>query len=607
MASSVRKKNNLCRYFIKYGDCFHGENCQFIHALPPKQSSPEPQPTPCFEPPAPEPIAPIIQEQPITTPQQQAHRMNKLVCSFKSHLPNEIDFAMQVATVLANSDNFSWSKDYSLVDAICSSLHVFICVCEDASTCYCYPRFWRKLLTKNSSPSLFQAASPDDSLKNFDTLKDHDLADQNKIYKRVKTTAELIKQFSMTIGTSDNDKSNQNNYNYHCTKKKTLKVSPTLLKFVSLLLFCDDATLNIIGIDILSSTASKLSKLSNSKDNPHCAKLVQMFHEHCVDCIVSSSDIYFVRCSIDIISKLISSSSRRSIVHLMNERNCISRLEQLLTNQHDVLLFMSTLECAYQISSHQPSMLTGTKYLLKILLNLLNCDDDHFSESALKRIKLSGVDDNTPLKPQIRTLPPASTTVQPPKQQPTTKAVPVAPTSTTAEKPKVSEPKRYICDWNNCKSEFPEPRKVYNHVFTVHIAPLPSEGLSSCLWSGPNGSGPGCLTKRPKYSLLTHLNDFHCSQAALEQPMRPPEHPGYAPNAAIFAIKRHANAKKEDKNLSIISISIRITAALTLRNLAIVSSDIKQALESHEHLLSEICMTGRDESKIIAECLSLLS
>lgn len=289
----------------------------------------------------------------------------------------------------------------------------------------------------------------------------------------------------------------------------------------------------------------------------------------------------------------------------MNERNCVFRLEQLLTNQQDVLLFMSTLECAYQISSHQPNILTGTKYLLRILLNLLNCDDKHFSESALKRIKLTGVDDNKPAPAQIAVMPSALTAISPLKQP--AKVTPVVPTLTTQDKPKVSEPKKYICDWNNCKSEFLEARKVYNHVFTTHIGPLPPDGLSSCLWSGPNGSGPGCVTKRPKYSLLTHLNDFHCSLAALEQPMRPPEHPGYAPNAAIFAIKRHANAKKEDKDPSTISISIRITAALTLRNLAIVSSEVKQALESHEPLLSEICMTGRDESKIIAECLSLIS
>lgn len=98
--------------------------------------------------------------------------------------------------------------------------------------------------------------------------------------------------------------------------------------------------------------------------------------------------------------------------------------------------------------------------------------------------------------------------------------------------------------------------------------------------------------------------------------VKPPNHPGYAPNAALLAIRRHANIQKEllnynskiSQNGSPLSTSVRLTAALILRNLASESSDMKQALESHESLLSEICMSsGREEAKIIAECLSILS
>ena len=30
----------------------------------------------------------------------------------------------------------------------------------------------------------------------------------------------------------------------------------------------------------------------------------------------------------------------------------------------------------------------------------------------------------------------------------------------------------------------------------------------NCLWGGAEGRGPGCLSKRPKLSLLTHLQVF---------------------------------------------------------------------------------------------------
>lgn len=32
MTTNFNKKNSLCKYYISYGDCFHGENCQYIHS-----------------------------------------------------------------------------------------------------------------------------------------------------------------------------------------------------------------------------------------------------------------------------------------------------------------------------------------------------------------------------------------------------------------------------------------------------------------------------------------------------------------------------------------------------------------------------------------------
>lgn len=690
--------------------------------------------------------------------------MNKLVCSFKSNLPNEIDFAMQVATILANSDNFIWSKDYPLVDAICSSLHVFTCICDHdgllSTSCNCYPRFWHKILAeKYKSNQYIQAATipPDteQSYLNFTNLTHHDLKQQQKIYKRVKTAAELIKQFSMTCGITppppsqltlssslslssaatgllpssssnlllyDNNQDNGEisrfnniNYNYNQMKKKKLKASPALLKFVSLLLHCNDTPLNLIGLDILSNIASKLAKIPDSSctiaTDSTCTKLVQMFQEYCFDNIsCQDGDIYIIIRSIEVVSKLISSSNGRtstSVVNLINRRGLLSRIEQLLTSRNDVNLFLAALECCYRISRHQPHLIASgnAQHMIKILVNLLNCEDKQFfTTNALKRIKLidndssddssvslpiveskiitpvtnsnniptnnssaninnissnninsnsnnvninmNSITNNCNNKPNTPSLPNntnhnnqknhtpiikengvGSNNCIPPTPPPTIATQPQAqlqvnqqqqqnqqlPPPPTALHPTIE----YSCEWNNCNSKFPEAKQVYTHVFEVHIGSIGPDTLSSCLWSSPTGSGPGCLTKRPKYSLLTHLNDFHCNPSALERsrtrsdPIQPPEHPGYGPHSAIAAIKRHANSElngSRASNNSPISVSVRLTAALILRNLATESLEMKQVLEYHEPLLSEICMTnGRDESKIIAECLSLFS
>lgn len=716
MATSVTKKSSLCRYFIRYGDCFHGDKCQFIHALPP-QSSPQPPSTPTMvEPPTPTPlnynqqqshmlpsnqqVPPPLQtqtqqqqQQQPPPQQQQGHAMNKLICSFRSDLPNEIDFAMQIATLVANTDNFTWHQDYPLIDAICSSLHVYICVCGNSASCYCYPRFWHKILLKHANNQCLQAATvPPDmdiSFMNFENLTDHDSNNHAKVYKRIKTVAELIKQFSMTTGVSRDEKEDQitNNFSYHQMKKKKLKASPSLLKFVSLLLHCDDMPLNLIGLDIISNTASKLAKIPEVTNDSTYAKLVQMFQDYCISNISrTDGDIYIVNRSIEVVSRLLSTSSRRassSITSSIVENDIVFRIEQFLTCQYDVTLFLSALECCYRMSRHHPHLLTTgrAKYLMKILVNLLNCDDNrYFTPKALKRIKLVDEEESTvhylttltrpaapaPVKAPPPRGPPNQTQAKPnvnnqqtaatatPKQTipaPNPSKVAPAPTPQPAEpvanhqqpnatanhqqpnatanqvsKPQESakevsvvtnnqQPALEIsCKWDGCDMRFTEVKSVYTHVYTQHINSLPNEALSSCLWSSPNGTGPGCLTRRPKYSLLTHLSDFHCSQAALTRPnaTKPPEHPGYAPNAALVAIKRHANIMKDrtlnNQTQSPLSTSVRLTAALILRNLACESAQVKQALEDREPLLSEICMThGRDESKIIAECLGSFS
>lgn len=168
---------------------------------------------------------------------------------------------------------------------------------------------------------------------------------------------------------------------------------------------------------------------------------------------------------------------------------------------------------------------------------------------------------------------------------------------------------RYNCRWDGCEVALADAKEVYKHVFVDHVGSMAAGTISSCFWSGPQGSGPGCLTKRPKFSLLTHLNDFHCNHTALNrtQPVQPPEHPGYAPNAAVLAIKRHTNQQKVPlQHRSILSTSVRLTAAIIMRNLARESSSIKQFLENYESLLSEISMSEGDEGKIVAECLSLI-
>ncbi|XP_074603385.1 uncharacterized protein LOC141856870 isoform X2 [Brevipalpus obovatus] len=194
-----------------------------------------------------------------------------------------------------------------------------------------------------------------------------------------------------------------------------------------------------------------------------------------------------------------------------------------------------------------------------------------------------------------------------------------------------TEKLRFMCEWHGCKQLFARPAQVYWHVHKSHVNIYEdNNGSMSCHWGGSEGIGPGCKSSRPKLSLLTHLHDFHCNPNALLQAAKrreqvfplntaitpatvPPAHPGYADNAAFLAIKRHAVNYVEPIKpplvtpITPISVSIRITAALILRNLAEASQKIRTLLQPYEPYLTELCVSeGREESRTIAQCLSLL-
>ncbi|GFY37340.1 hypothetical protein TNIN_33391 [Trichonephila inaurata madagascariensis] len=140
----------------------------------------------------------------------------------------------------------------------------------------------------------------------------------------------------------------------------------------------------------------------------------------------------------------------------------------------------------------------------------------------------------------------------------------------------------FMCEWKDCGLKFPNPGSVFLHASKVHTPPC--DGDMVCLWEGCDSM------KRKRFSLLTHLQDWHCNErvlhtqamrrrqveqqgkTSLAPPPKPPPHPGYAPDAAVLAIKRHALQYVNPKELSeekesALAKSIRLTSALILRNL----------------------------------------
>ncbi|XP_015928872.1 AT-rich interactive domain-containing protein 2 isoform X1 [Parasteatoda tepidariorum] len=180
----------------------------------------------------------------------------------------------------------------------------------------------------------------------------------------------------------------------------------------------------------------------------------------------------------------------------------------------------------------------------------------------------------------------------------------------------------FLCEWKECGQKFPNPGSVFLHASKFHVPTTNEDTI--CLWEGCDSM------RRKRFSLLTHLQDWHCNEKVLHvealrrkqlsqqgkttisPPQMPPPHPGYAPDAAFLAIRRHALQYINPKELSeekenALTKSIRLTSALILRNLVTHSSLARTYVRRFEPELAYLAMSPVESARTIAQCLSQLS
>eukprot|EP00092_Neocalanus_flemingeri_P017552 GFUD01018990.1.p1 GENE.GFUD01018990.1~~GFUD01018990.1.p1 ORF type:complete len:470 (+),score=127.82 GFUD01018990.1:22-1410(+) len=198
---------------------------------------------------------------------------------------------------------------------------------------------------------------------------------------------------------------------------------------------------------------------------------------------------------------------------------------------------------------------------------------------------------------------------------------PSSPTPSPSPPPvKIDTQRPFLCEWAGCMKAFKTPKEVENHAIASHC-PLGSDDIP-CLWARCDGM------KRKRFSLMTHLQDRHChpqlmklmavrrvqiaqsGKSDVPLPPAPPPHPGYAPNAALHAIKRHAVEFVSPKELAMrdekegpVTKSIRLTASLILRNLVIYSSLGRSRLRAYESHLSTVALSNVESSRTVSQIL----
>uniref|UniRef100_A0A1A7Y9X5 AT rich interactive domain 2 (ARID, RFX-like) n=1 Tax=Iconisemion striatum TaxID=60296 RepID=A0A1A7Y9X5_9TELE len=226
---------------------------------------------------------------------------------------------------------------------------------------------------------------------------------------------------------------------------------------------------------------------------------------------------------------------------------------------------------------------------------------------------------------------PTVTPSPPPMSQPAPAGnhSPHLPTQQTPSAP--SEPSRkagqnFKCLWQSCKRWFETPSQVFYHAATQHGGKDVYGG--HCLWEGCEPF------PRQRLSFITHLQDKHCSREALlaglkleEQQTQTPnqtssQSPPAAgstpaqrtpkaivnhPSAALMALRRGSRnlvfRDFTDEKEGPVTKHIRLTAALTLKNIAKHSDCGRMLVKRHENHLSVLALSNMEVSTTLAKCL----
>ncbi|CAF3391643.1 unnamed protein product [Rotaria sp. Silwood1] len=203
---------------------------------------------------------------------------------------------------------------------------------------------------------------------------------------------------------------------------------------------------------------------------------------------------------------------------------------------------------------------------------------------------------------------------------------PTISTTNVITPPVSTNPSDYICEWDNCRKPFSTARAVFHHACSAHVK---HSSDYICLWNGCD------RIKRQKWALISHIQERHCSEIAFRQAKLKSTHPisstsvntgvvssttssnnipsttgtiGYAPDAAWLAVRRHMQMNSFDDLLvkgkeGPLTKSIRLTAALILRNIARHSSIGKQNLRQYEQHLTNLVLESSEASNTLSSCL----
>ncbi|XP_061176440.1 AT-rich interactive domain-containing protein 2-like isoform X2 [Saccostrea echinata] len=348
---------------------------------------------------------------------------HKLEKALMSGFPNEVDFAINVCTLLSSESRHSLllRKAKNLLQLLMAHIGIF----SDDNGTYeeVYEQEWRKLSNKNFIHFWFETVSEE-------TIRG--LVHTNRGYAKRELLGQTLLNLGQEAGIHDQEGQRVmqlaviiRNLSFEEENMKFMSENDLVFRFLMLCIHSSYGSLRQLALDSLGNIAEKF--VLTTDDHSH---LVLQILKQCL----SSDDKYEVVRGLEILSKLCLLDENEDQLTESLEDALYADIVRLM-NVFDIQIIVYSLEALYQLSElgeHTTTKIAAVKHAVDLLVSLLTIEAQSYGANSLVGIKVveycpplhmmpgvsvdhgqASVMSGTPGHPVSQPLPPSHKTAQP--------------------------------------------------------------------------------------------------------------------------------------------------------------------------------------------------
>ncbi|XP_052244706.1 AT-rich interactive domain-containing protein 2-like isoform X2 [Dreissena polymorpha] len=303
----------------------------------------------------------------------------KLEKSLMSGLPNEVDFVVNVCTLLSNE-----SKHTLRLDRCCTLVRLLMAHCglfdeEPDSFERLYENCWRKNSDRDFTRFWFDTVHHPEARKIISYTRED---------KRCLCGSEVL-QLGRNLGVEDKEgiRITQiaiiiRNLSFDAVNMKILANNYLVFRFLLLCIHCEYGTLRQLGLDTIGNLAGQF--ILDTAD-PRCNTMLDLIVN-----FISSNDKFAVVTGLEMVSKLSRLEDNEYVLSEKLDSSVYEEISKYLTI-HDIQLIVYSLEALYQLSEIGEvtnNKIAETSNTVETLISLITVEAQSYGPNSLIGIKV---------------------------------------------------------------------------------------------------------------------------------------------------------------------------------------------------------------------------